>query len=94
MVFLSRLYIATLLGQPTDGIIERQLSVCVAQLEKIRASLRTSRSPVEKLTLEYVAGQLDSAIQWLKHCREYPLIIPDQTNTHSSSQAAGLPSKQ
>jgi len=94
VVFLSRLYIATLLGQPTDGIIERQLSVCVAQFEKVRASLRTSRSPVEKLTLEYVAGQLDSAIQWLKHCREYPLIIPDQTNAHSSSQAAGLPSKQ
>lgn len=77
VVFLSRLYIATLLGHPTEDIIHHQLSVCEAQLDKVRANLHRSSSSVEKLTLFYVVGQLESAINWLKRCRETTLIIPE-----------------
>jgi len=77
VVFLSRLYIATLLGRPTDGIVERQKTVCEVQLQKVRASFRGSSYSVETLTLDFVAGQLESAIDWLTHCRETPLVIPE-----------------
>ena len=53
VVFLSRLYIATLLGQPTDVIIERQLSVCVAQLEK---------NPGKPAHLPFPGGKTDFGI--------------------------------
>lgn len=77
VVFLSRLYIATLLSEPTEGIISRQLAVCEAQLEKVRASIQSTPSAVERLTLEFVQGQLESAIAWLDHCRDHSLVIPD-----------------
>ncbi|MBG0788011.1 MAG: PadR family transcriptional regulator [Anaerolineaceae bacterium] len=77
VVFLSRLYIATLLHLPTIDIIQRQSSVCERQLEKIQTNIESSSSPVEILTLKFVAGQLEAALDWLDHCKKYPLVIPD-----------------
>lgn len=84
VIFLSRLYIATLLGLPTDGIIHRQLTVCKTQLKKIQANILSSSSPIEVLTLQFVASQLESAIAWLCHCEEYPLVIADQSDPQSN----------
>ena len=76
--FLSRLYIATLLGLPTEGITDRQLAVCETQRDAIREKLARIDSPVETLTLEFVLGQLEAAITWLHRCREHPLTFPDE----------------
>lgn len=73
VLFLSRLYIATLLQLPADPIIDRQLAVCEAQREKLQQEASQTTSPVERLTLQFVIGQLDSAIAWLHHCRSHPL---------------------
>lgn len=92
VVFLSRLYIATLLDQPTEGITSRQLAVCEAQLEKVKTRIQTTSSDVEELTLTFVRGQLESAIAWLNHCREQPLILPDTSKFNPIIPAAGKPS--
>jgi DNA-binding PadR family transcriptional regulator len=78
--FLSRLYIATLLDLPTEGIIDRQLAVCEKQRDAIRERLAQTSAPIETLTLEFVQGQLEAAITWLQRCREHPLTIPDEIN--------------
>ena len=87
VIFLSRLYIATLLNLPTEEIIARQLAVCEAQLKKVQIHIHFSEAPIELLTLQFVAGQLESAIEWLNHCGEYPLIISEQSNAQSSQMA-------
>ncbi|QRN82303.1 PadR family transcriptional regulator [Chloroflexota bacterium] len=76
IVFLSRLYIATLLDLPTEEIIQRQISVCERQLVKIQANIGSSSSSVEIMTLQFVAGQLEAALDWLNHCKAFPLVIP------------------
>ncbi|MBG0771829.1 MAG: hypothetical protein H0S82_08970, partial [Anaerolineaceae bacterium] len=84
VVFLSRMYIATLLELPTEDIIHRQLEVCETQRIKIQANLQSASSPFETLTLQFVMGQLEAAIEWLKHCKEYPLVIPSISITDES----------
>lgn len=86
VVFLSRLYIATLLNLPTEDIIKYQFSVCESQLKKIQANISSSSSPVEILTLQFVAGQLEAALDWLNHCKAYPLVIP-QNKTADGEKA-------
>lgn len=81
VVFLSRLYIATLLELPTEDIIHRQLNVCETQWMKIQTNRQSASSPFEILTLQFVTGQLEAAIDWLKHCQEYPLVIPSISTT-------------
>jgi len=91
VVFLSRLYIAALLNRPSEGIIARQLAVCEAQLEKVQKGIEATPSPVEKLTLEFVAGQLEAAIAWLNRCRAAPMILPGQAEPSKPTPAADLP---
>jgi DNA-binding PadR family transcriptional regulator len=78
VLFLSRLYIATLLGEPTDGLIARQLAVCEAQREAMQAKAAHPASSVEALTLEYVIGQLEAAITWLHGVQAHPLVLPEE----------------
>jgi DNA-binding PadR family transcriptional regulator len=85
--FLSRLYIATLLGLPTEGVIDRQLAVCESQRDVIREKLNQTDSSVETLTLEFVQGQLDAAITWLYHCREHPLALPGSYSSTSQAKS-------
>ena len=79
--FLSRLYIAALLGLPADGIITRQLAVCEAHLAIIQKQVEETTSPVESLTLDFVLGQLTACIAWLRRCRTNPLNIPARAPT-------------
>ncbi len=80
--FLSRLYIAALLGLPSDEIIAHQLAVCEAQRDVIKKETERTESPVEALTLDFVLGQLSACIAWLHHCQTCPLeILPDAPNT-------------
>jgi DNA-binding PadR family transcriptional regulator len=74
VVFLSRLYIASLLGIPPDDIIRHQRTVCLVQRDRLLKERQQSASAVETLTLDFVLGQLDAALQWLEHCEtENPL---------------------
>ncbi len=81
VLFLSRLYIATLLDQPTEGLIARQLAVCEAQRKAMQGKAARPASSVEALTLEFVIGQLDAAIAWLHNIEAHPLTLPGLDST-------------
>jgi len=78
VLFLSRLYIASLLNLPTDEIVTHQLAVCEDQREVVEKEAKTTTSSVEALTLDFVLGQLDACIAWLNRCRAIPLEIPTE----------------
>lgn len=71
--FISRLFIAELLGLPKQQIIRHQKAACEGVLEKIKQQKFSTESPTEKLTLDFVTGQLESALNWLAGCETYAL---------------------
>ena len=70
VMFLSRLYIASLLGIPIERIVENQRKVCESQLEHFHEEMEKSSASFEKLTLDFIIGQLTSALAWLEQCKE------------------------
>lgn len=66
--FLSRLYIAGLLGCPTEPIIARQRAACARRLEGMCARRVTPPRGVGDLALEMVIAQLTAIIAWLDEC--------------------------
>lgn len=66
--FLSRLYIAPLLGVSTAAIIQRQKTACQLQ----RKILLTQRDEIQPgigfLAFEFVLSQLDAVLQWIDRC--------------------------
>lgn len=68
VIFISRLYIASLLGYDIGSIVDRQKKVCQAQLEMFSLEKKGQMSGVERLTVEFVIGQLNAAISWLEQC--------------------------
>ena len=73
VLFLSRLYIASLLGIPPGDIIDRQLAACQAQRDKLLARVAETTAAMEALTLDFVTGQLDACIAWLHRCHDQRL---------------------
>ena len=72
VLFLSRLYIANLLDIGIEKIVDNQRSVCEQQLENLLVEKKEARSSFEKLTLDFIIGQLESALLWLDQCeKEY-----------------------
>lgn len=69
--FLSRLFIADLLGKPCENIIIGQIKACERQRKKLIEALDRTEAPIEKLTLAYVIGQLDAALSWLDKIADY-----------------------
>ncbi len=68
--FLSRLYIARLLGIPSGDIAECQKLVCMEQRDRLREAQQKTTSEIEALTLNFVIGQLEAALEWLEYCKE------------------------
>lgn len=66
--FLSRLYIATLLGCPTAPIITRQRATCERRLEGLIAKREEQVQGVGDLALEMVIAQLAAIVGWLGAC--------------------------
>lgn len=67
VLFISRLFIASLLQHPLDVIISNQKNVCIKQHQKLVKIRQQASSSVEQLTLDFVIGQLESAIDWLEN---------------------------
>ena len=66
IIFLSRIFIANLLKQPTDPIVNAQISACQRQRDRFFDQYENCRSDMEALTLDFIISQLDAAINWLK----------------------------
>ena len=77
VVFFSKLYIASLLGMPTDEIIEIQQDVCRKQLNSFTMARKHARVRFEELVLDYVIGQLKTALSSMENLPRTPLIILD-----------------
>lgn len=71
VIFISRLYIATLLNYKIDQIIQNQRRVCAMQLTVTINSLKDCKSPLETLTANYVIRHLETTIVWLEDCRNF-----------------------
>ncbi len=76
VLFLSRLYIASLLDLPTEAIIARQLSTCETHCQRLQSELAEVTTDIEALTLNYMVGQFDAVIAWLKDCQTTTLSSP------------------
>jgi DNA-binding PadR family transcriptional regulator len=63
--FISRIFIACLLERPCDAIFMHQIGVCEAQKRKVHAEKLRCTSDIEKITLDFVLGQLEAALTWL-----------------------------
>jgi DNA-binding PadR family transcriptional regulator len=68
--FLSKLYVARLLGLSTDEIIAAQIQACQRQKEKLVNKRSETDSEMESLALDFILGQLDAALQWLEQLKE------------------------
>lgn len=69
VLFLSRLYIAMVLGRSTESIVDNQINVCQLQLEEFHRERQNAVSAIESLTLDFLNNQLSSAISWLQQCK-------------------------
>jgi DNA-binding PadR family transcriptional regulator len=90
VLFLSRLYIASLLGQPTERIVARQRAVCQAQRQRLAQQQAHSPSPVEKLALSFVLSQLEACLSWLADC-EAALPLPLEGDAPQPTQERSDP---
>lgn len=70
VMFLSRLFIANLLGFDTLRIVESQRTVCEKQLKSHMGEKQMASSSFEKLTLDFIIAQLKSALSWMDQCED------------------------
>lgn len=66
VIFISRLYIASILGYDSAPIIAKQIEVCKKQLNYFQAERDKRLSEIEGLTVDFIIGQLDAALNWLE----------------------------
>lgn len=66
VIFISRLYIASILGYDKDPIISKQHDVCRKQLDYFLKEKENKLSEIELLTIEFIIGQLKAALEWLE----------------------------
>jgi DNA-binding PadR family transcriptional regulator len=68
--FISRIYVARLLGLSTSRLVDRQRKACEVQREKLLAVQSKASSQMEVLVLDFVISQLDAVLDWFDRCEE------------------------
>jgi DNA-binding PadR family transcriptional regulator len=76
--FLSRLYVADLLGIPTGPIVERQRAACLKKRNELLGCLEERKPGIGRLALELVIAQLDAILQWLDRCEQSPKSVEER----------------
>ncbi len=66
--FLSRLYIARLLGHPTVALVQYQKTACQVQREILLAQCAEAQAGVGLLASEFMLAQMDAVLQWIDRC--------------------------
>ncbi|MCW5874048.1 MAG: PadR family transcriptional regulator [Anaerolineales bacterium] len=67
--FISRLYVARMLGRSTQDLVDEQRGVCEKQLRQLQVA-QLAAPEMEALVLDFVIGQLQAVITWLDRCQE------------------------
>ncbi len=70
--FLSRLYIARLLGVPTAPIVRAQKAACEDQLAALLEQQAAAAPGIGFLALEFMIAQLRTVLQWIDRCEIVP----------------------
>lgn len=68
--FLSRLYLAHLLGVPTQSIVNAQKAACRLQLKILRTQRDETAPGIGFLALEFMIAQLEAVLQWIDRSPE------------------------
>jgi DNA-binding PadR family transcriptional regulator len=75
--FLSRLFVASLLGLPTAPVIERQKLACQEKLAALAVQPGQAQPGIGSLALELVIAQMEAIVQWIDQCE---LSLCDKEN--------------
>jgi len=67
VLFLSRVFIANLLGLSVDNIVENQAKMLRNQRDIFFNLNQTHQSDIEELAVSFVINQLEAAITWLEN---------------------------
>jgi DNA-binding PadR family transcriptional regulator len=81
VAFLSRLYIAHLLGVPTPPIVSAQKAACQLQLKILRAQRNEAEPDIGLLALEFMITQLEAVLQWIDRCELLSKDFDDRKNS-------------
>ncbi|PJF37389.1 MAG: hypothetical protein CUN49_00580 [Candidatus Thermofonsia Clade 1 bacterium] len=69
--FPSRLFVARLLGMPTDALIERQRIACRRERERLQAErAQLIEESMAALALSFAIEQLEAALRWIDDCEQ------------------------
>jgi DNA-binding PadR family transcriptional regulator len=84
--FLSRLYVARLLGCPTAAIVQRQRDACLERRRVLAERRAQSMSGVDWLALEFDISQNEAVLGWIARCELIPRTDPelDQAFDHDT----------
>ena len=78
--FLSRLYLARLLGVSTLPIVSAQKAACQLQLIILRTQRDEAAPGIGFLALEFMIAQLEAVLQWIDRCELVPKGPNDEEN--------------
>lgn len=79
--FLSRLYIARLLNQPTTAIVRYQKMACVASYQHLLAQRDQTAPGIGYLAVELQIAQLGAILQWIDRCELVPFYEEELDET-------------
>jgi DNA-binding PadR family transcriptional regulator len=76
--FLSRLYIARLLNQPTIPIVHAQQATCLERRDQLMAERNATKPGIGFLAVDLVIMQLNAVLQWITRCELIPQGLDDE----------------
>ncbi|GIK64197.1 MAG: hypothetical protein BroJett018_19910 [Chloroflexota bacterium] len=79
--FLSRLYIARLLNQPTTTIVRHQKMACMASYQHLLTQRDQTAPGVGYLAVELQIAQLGAILQWIDRCELVPFNAEELDET-------------
>lgn len=72
--FLSRLFVAQVLGQSVQPIIAQQRAVCLTEYLRLKSTQDGSPASIGALAEEMVITQLEAVLHWIDQC---VLVVPN-----------------
>lgn len=71
--FISKLYVARLLGHKLTDIIQHQKNACRRQKQAYLDQNANGHQTMDRMVTGFIIGQLDAALAWLENCEAYLL---------------------
>jgi DNA-binding PadR family transcriptional regulator len=69
--FISKLYVARLLGLSVTEIVQYQKGACQRQKQSYLHQNENGNHLMDRMVVEFIIGQLDAALAWLDQCEAH-----------------------